>query len=195
MPEINGRFYLNPAFGRALERARLLDAEGQERANSHSAKHRAHTNGHDTATSIDGVTNQVYNETSGLRPGSLRGPGSDLELQQARVWIAHVIQNRAARMIRGGIAYDRLTGAEPAAVRVFLSKAYDAYGASHHAARLSKNQPDPTGGAAQFYLDYGQGSPPWAKGEKPVRSFGPFFNKAGRGDVPKGKMTRIVVIP
>lgn len=195
MPTINGRFYANPAFGRALERARLWESQRENASEHRSTKHRRYTVGHDAATTIDGVANQIYNETSGLRPTALRGPGSDLDLQYARMYMGHVIHNRVARKIPGGLAYDKLTGNEPHAIKHLFSAAYDSYGGSHHAAKLSFSHPDPTGGATGFYLDHGQRLPPWAKGKKTVATFGPFTNAAGKGDVPKGEKVRIVIIP
>jgi hypothetical protein len=193
MPTINGRFYANPAYGRALERARLQDSEPQNPVGPPPARHRPHVQGHDAATNVDGVANQIYNETSGLRPSGLRSSGSDLDLQYARMYMGHVIRNRATGKVRGGLASSDLTPRARLATQSFLSKAYNAYGASHHAAKLSFRQADPTGGATNFYLDHGQTPPLWAQRKKLIATFGPFFNEAGGGDVPRAKEVKIRV--
>src|SRR5271156_5630239 len=115
MPFINGRFYINPTFGRAVEFARANEAEQegaehQEHRPAHHRRHGGHGDNYDAATTPEGVANQIYNETSGLRTTdrSGNGPGSDWNLQQARFAMAHVIQNRAASGIRGGLASDEI---------------------------------------------------------------------------------------
>ena len=120
MPLVNGRFYPNLLYGNALERARAADEGrawsedpdveatpeimlvGGHPAQTHSSgHHRHHANGpdYDAATTPEGVANQIYNETSGLRATVKigTGPGTDWDMQQARKSIAHVVQNRARR--------------------------------------------------------------------------------------------------
>jgi hypothetical protein len=108
MPFLNGRFYMNPIFGAALERARRANvgrewseespqAAGQaasasggrhrsaHAAKSSGAKHKGHTgDDYDPATTTEGIANQIYNETAGLRTTARQGPGSDVDLQEAR---------------------------------------------------------------------------------------------------------------
>jgi hypothetical protein len=59
---------------------------------------------------------------------------------------------------------------------------------------MASAQADPTRGAKQFYLDYGQPLPSWARGKTPVASYGPFSNPAGGGDVRKGSQRVIIRI-
>jgi hypothetical protein len=110
--------------------------------------------------------------------------------------MAHVIQNRAASRITGGLASDEIKKpGEVKAIRTMGSKAYDAHGESVYAAHRAGKQPDPTNGAKHFYLEYGQGPPRWAKGQAPTAVFGPFSNPTGKGNAMKDSNVRIVVLP
>ncbi len=148
MPFINGRFYANPAYGRTLERARRsnsggiwsedfpeqdrgIDEEGSHRRDAtqavqHSGRavHPKHhgTDDFDAATTTAGITNQIYNETASLRPTSESGNGSDVELQRARLAMAHVIHNRAAIKMPGGLASDQLNSREEEGLEDFPPK-------------------------------------------------------------------------
>lgn len=216
MPFVNGKFYANLLYGNALERARAADegrawsedpdAEatpeimlvGAHPAQAHgSGHHRQQANGpddYDAATTPEGVANQIYNETSGLRATVKigTGPGTDWDMQQARKSIAHVVQNRAEAGIRGGLAADHLAPPEMRAIGTIASPAYDAHGASLAAAHDAARHRDPTGGARFFYLDHGQPSPSWAAGRQLVGDFGPFSNTSGKGRL-KNAPTRIKV--
>jgi len=202
MPFINGRFYANPAYGRALERARRSNSggvwsedfpeqgpgiaeEGSHRRDApqavpHSGRavHRKHhgTDDFDAATTSAGITNQIYNEAASLRPTSESGNGSDVDVQNARLAMAHVIHNRAQARRKGGLASDELHPKEATAVKRFPSSAFDAYGASRHVSLVAGSPRDPTGGAQFFYLDHGQPEPSWSAGKEPVAVFGPFRN-------------------
>ncbi len=185
MPVIKGRFYANPAYGHALERARVPDAA---RGATHAGRHQT------PSAPSDQVANTIYNETSGLRPTAPKGPGSAEDLHNARVHMEHVIGNREAAKTPGGVAPDHLGKKEAQAVRTY-PPARQAYQDSQHTAERARSERDPTGGATHFYLDSGKAPPNWAVGKKPVATFGPFDNPAGRGDVPKGAKTRIVIVP
>jgi len=171
MPFINGRFYANPAHGRALERARRASSDGiwsedfpeqtrrldgeisQRRDAPQTASHsvrplrRKHhgNDDYDAATTTDGITNQIYNESASLRPTRESGKGSDVDLQDARLAMAHVIHNRASAKRRGGLASDELRPTEATAVKRFPSPAYDAYGGSRYGALVAASPRDPTG--------------------------------------------------
>ncbi len=195
MPEINGRYYANPAYGRAVERARMEAAQASGRPQPHTRRHGR--DDYDAAAAPAEVGNQIYNESSGLRPTdkSGNGSGSDFDLQQAREAMAHVIQNRAAHKIRGGLASPTI--GSPSDLRdigKIGSKAYDAHGASVYAAQHASKHPDSTNGAKHFYLD--DGTHPDRDGNKnAVAVFGPFRNAAGGGDTAKGKNVRILILP
>jgi hypothetical protein len=196
MPHINGRYYANPAYGRGVERARAQERQRQSPSRAHSpSAHKAHRgkDDYDPAATPAGIANQIYNETSGLRPTTQRGPGSDLDFQQARIAIGHVIRNRAAAGRPGGLPSPMLEEREAQASQRMGSAAYDARRESLYAARRATKETDPTRGATGYYLDHGQGAPRGSG--KPVAIFGPFRNVAGKGDVPPGKLTRIVVFP
>lgn len=210
MPFINGKFYANPAYGRGVEKARmddLIGREGEGRDQGESGQIAARTSqtkpaskhestsshGHrgdnyNPATTPEGIGNQVYNETARLRPTSKTGigPGTDWDMQQARKAIAHVIQNRAAVKMLGGLGSDNIAPQEAKATKSMGSAAYDAHGGSQAAAHDAGKNPDPTGGAKFFYLDHGQKEPPFAVGKKPVATFGPFSNSNDKGGIKKG---------
>lgn len=184
MPLINSRFYANPAFGRALERARAEEAardadDGEQRQTSPALG--------------DPLANRIYNETSGLRTSAPQGSGSAEDLHNARLHVGEVIRNREAARTPRGVATDRLRKEEADAVRTY-PPARMAFQDSQRAAARARAEQDRTGGATNFYLDFGQGPPPWAEGKKPVASFGPFLNKAGGGDVPKDAKVKIVIL-
>jgi hypothetical protein len=202
MPFINGKYYINPTFGRAIELARMSEEEQRAAEPQHEPAHKGRPGGsgdsYDPATTPEGVANQIYNETAGLRATDQRGngPGSDWDLQQARFAIAHVIENRAASGIAGGLASDEIKNpGEVKAIKRMGSKAYDAHGESVYAAHRAGKQPDPTNGAKHFYLEYGQGPPRWARGQAPAEVFGPFSNPTGKGDATKDSSVKIVVLP
>ena len=217
MPFLNGRFYMNPIFGAGLERARRANA-GREwseespqaapqaasnaglqqraahAAKSSGAKHKGHTgDDYDPATTTEGIANQIYNETAGLRTTGHQGPGSDLYLQDARRAIGHVIQNRSAGRMKGGLASSQLTSKEESAITSLYTPAHDAYSESHSAAQVSSSMRDPTGGAKLFYLDHGQAPPYWARGKKPVTEYGPFKNTTPPKGVRIGTLTKIKI--
>src|SRR5580704_8519160 len=67
VPIINGKYYINPTFGRAVELARMKEleegvAEQQPSRPAHSKHHRRSGDNYNPATSQEGVANQVYNE-------------------------------------------------------------------------------------------------------------------------------------
>lgn len=180
---------------------------GEERlfAQEHHAADRHGPAGHkssmggdhlDPAKTIAGVANQIYNETSGLRPTSLNGPGSDFDLQQARKAMAHVIQNRRLAGRHGGLASPEILSRTDARdIPKMGTAAYDAHGESVYAAHRASRMPNQIGGPLNFYLDHGQALPKWARGMQPVAVFGPFENAAGKGDVPRGEGIRVVILP
>lgn len=218
MPFINGRFYANPAYGRALERARRFNSGGiwsedfpeqtpgmdpevrkgrgapEAALQSERGLHPKHhgNDDYDAATTTAGITNQIYNETASLRPTRNSGEGSDVDLQRARLAMAHVIHNRATAKMRGGLASDELNPTEEKATRGYPSKAYDAYGVSRYEARRSGSPADPTRGARYFYLDYGQKPPSFAQGKDPVAVFGPFKNSIRKKGAGKDEPTEYV---
>jgi hypothetical protein len=134
------------------------------------------------------VVNSVYNETSGLRPTSPTGAGSAQDLSNARVGLAGVTKNRdaAGTAVGEGTAPGRLAKSEANATKTY-PPAKRAYEDSHAAAGKASGDPK---GPHNFYLDWGQGKPPWAEGKQPKESYGPFLNVAG-GDVPRGATVHI----
>lgn len=214
MPFLSGRFYMNPAYGHAVERARGAEAgfdqhepdqhepdahwvtidgnhvlihETQAGRQHHAPQHRGHV-----VESKAQIANRIYNETSGLRPTTRSGPGSAVDLHNARVYAGAVARNIDASGKPVPIAPNQLSKDEVHAVTVY-PPARAAYNDSLDAAQQAITGGDPTGGATHYYLDHGQPKPPWAVGKDPVASFGPFVNEAGGGDVPKGAKVTIRV--
>ena len=197
MPFVNGRFYANPAYGLALERARSLESGHERQGDEVAAKpssvagrgNQQSTSEHakqdkDKQTSIG---NRVYNETGGLRPkadAKPGEPGSAEDLHDARVAIADVIQNREKAGNHRGVATDKIHKGASASPQ---------YRDAQEAATEAGRAPGDAGGARNFYLDYGQPQPKWAGGKK-TTSYGPFKNAAGGGDVTKGRDVQIVIV-
>lgn len=196
MPFINGRFYMNPAYGRALERARSSesgnDGEPEEIAvrylnsGGHGGQRQA-SKGKQEKESQTRIGNRVYNETGGLRSKAGAKPGepsSAEDLHNGRVAIADVIQNREEVGKYNGVATNKIhKGATD------TPQYRDAQNAASEAVRT----PGEARGSENFYLDHGQPQPKWAEGKRKT-SYGPFTNAAGGGDVPKGKDVRIVIV-
>lgn len=221
MPFINGRYYANPIFGEAVERARngksgdefndevsrqgaysgsefdeslpsdnADDDAGEPEFQLESARRPASAKQHAThkkaqaakAVPPEQDANRVYNETSGLRPTAKLGAGSAQDLHSARFYIAHVLGNREATGRIGIVAPRTLRPGEAHAIHAYRP-AMEAYGDSLSAAQKAASTPDPTGGATNYYLDYGQDPPSWAVDKKPVAVFGPFLDASGSGGV------------
>ena len=200
MPVINDRYYANPEYGRALERARVADEEfrrvhGEEKpswldrflgfADETDTKQAKQTRQNHPQLQAqakrvtdDTIGNIIYNETSGLRPTSETGEGSPQDLHEARVGAGTVAKSLYADGQKLGkplTAPTELTSKEAKAVRSY-SPAKHAYEDSQAAAsKASRDKSGPT----HFYLDHGQPKPRWAKGKEPKQSYGPFRNVAG----------------
>lgn len=207
MPIINGRYYMNAQYGRALERDRLADEEhrrvhGEPEpswldhflgfAQSGDVKHgeQAREKGADPQArrkrvSDDTIGNIIYNETSGLRPTADTGDGSPQNLHDARIGagtVAKTLDTNGKRLGKPETAPTQLTHKEAQATRNG-GAAKHAYEDSQAAARRASGDKN---GPTHFYLDHRQSKPPWAKGKEPKQSYGPFRNTSGGGDVPKG---------
>ncbi|HEV2287410.1 MAG TPA: hypothetical protein VGR81_00495 [Candidatus Acidoferrales bacterium] len=65
---------------------------------------------------------------------------------------------------------------------------------SRRAAQEANAEPDPTGGATHFFLDYGQPLPVWAIGASPIKTFGPFLKTLENGNPSKDVKVKIVII-
>jgi len=154
---------------------------------------RSRSSSHESRPPADNSTvgNSVYNETSGLRPTAPSGAGSAQDLSDARAGLAGVIKNRDARgtAVGRGTAPGQLTKSEAGAVKAY-PPAMRAYDDSHAAAGKASGNP---AGPQHFYLDSGRKKPDWAQGNEPKKSYGPFRNYAGHGDVHKGDEVRIRV--
>lgn len=150
MPFINGRYYMNPLYGAALERARSAEEvagltangtagpelgddvyrysrlpvaagdeiqfdsgeQGQSRGHN-PAPVRSHLKRHKPSTPTQ-TANSIYNETSGLRPVTKRGPGSADDLSEARSHVAPIV--KAGKF---PVASDRLSKSAIQAIRSY----------------------------------------------------------------------------
>jgi hypothetical protein len=209
MPIINDRYYANPQYGRALERARASDEEYRrahgepqpswldhhlgftDSAPTTQAKtarqNRSQPRQQTTKVKDETIGNIIYNETSGLRPTSEtgNGNGSPQNLHEGRVGAGAVVKTLDANGKKLGkpqTAATQLTNKELKAVRSF-GPAKHAYEDSQTAASKA---PRDKNGPTHFYLDHGPAKPKWAEGTTPKHSYGPFRNDAGGGDIPKG---------
>ena len=131
------------------------------------------------------VGNVVHNETGSLRPSAKEGAGSSQDLHNAKVGIAHVVDNRESAGTNGGVASDSVSSAE---------KRTSQYKDAQTAAAQANGSPDTTHGAKNYVLDYGQKMPKWVGKMQTVQSFGPFLNSSGGGDVPKGAQVTIRIL-
>ncbi len=207
MPFINGRFYVNPAYGRAIERARQNGAT----PNQDAAKRITPGDGgdHGRWVTIDGRhvliqstqtgptridkprnkreeqrSNIVYNETSSLRADPRAKPGDDGSaeaLHDAREGIAEI----AIRAIDKGhpeyVAPPELTKDSGGDIRAGNEDAMRAYNDSLAAAREALAGSNQTRGATQFRVRF-----PNVNRDHPIRrrdttfAYGPFRNTIGR---------------
>jgi hypothetical protein len=127
----------------------------------------------------------VLHETAGLRPSSTQGSGSPQDLHNATIGIAHVVDNRKNAGIHRGVASEKVRNAE---------RKTQQYRDAQTAAAEANLSPDTTNGARNYVLDYGQKMPKWVTKMQAVQSFGPFVNRSGGGDVPKGAQVMIRIL-
>jgi hypothetical protein len=63
MPFINGRYYINPTFGRAIELARMSEEEqsaaGPQHEPAHKRRHGGRGDSYDPATTPEGLANEI----------------------------------------------------------------------------------------------------------------------------------------
>ncbi len=207
MPVINGKHYMNPQYGKALERDRIADEEHRRLhgepepswldhllgfAEKPSTKQveatqqkRSELQAQSQRVTDETIGNTIYNETSGLRPTSHTGKGSLQDLHEARVGtgtVSKTLDSNGQKLGKPLTASTQLTTQEANAVRSF-DPAKHAYEDSRTAASEAVRDKN---GPRHFYLDHGQSKPRWAEGKEPKQSYGPFRNDAGGGDVPKG---------
>lgn len=170
---------------------RETQARGMQQHRPHRQRH-AQSHRPAIRESDTQIANRVYHETSGLRPTTLHGPGSPDDLSDARRRLAAVIVNGKADGNPAITGANQLSGQEQQAIHHY-PPAQAAHEDSLDAARAGlANGPQPSAGT-NFYLDYGQRTPPWAAGKTPRAVYGPFLNAAGGGDVPRGSRVRIKV--
>lgn len=206
MPIINGKYYMNPQYGRALERDRSSDEEARRlygepehswldhflgfadqtgtRQATQSAQQRPLSQTQTKAATDKAIGNIIYNETSGLRPTSDVGSGSQQDLHEGRIGagtVAKTLDANGKKLGRPLTVTTQLTKREEKAVRSYhpATQAYEDSQAAAKKASRDKNGP------THFYLDHGQPPPSWTRGKAPKESYGPFRNVAGGGDTPK----------
>lgn len=202
MPFINGRFYMNPAYGQAVENARAADAKSApqrpqpQRPDDHWVTiqgrhvwlHEPHWNHHRPDRRPGSkLARIILNETSGLRPGN-RNPE---DLHDARVAMAHAQLNASGMQHPPSTVSDILT---PSAAQAILRdpEAKAAWDDAQAAVREAAQSADGTDGAIHFFLDYeGEVPPTWATEDQETANYGPFINLAGGGDVPRGERVTI----
>ena len=190
MPFINGKFYANPAYGQALEKARRK--EGSQRTSTRQEKSEATPNPRKAAAAPhyeepqnEGearLANTIYNETSGLRAkvGAKSGtPGSKEDLHDARVAVGEIARRNfeaghPSRVAPSELKYNQekiLSRGDPEAVV--------AHNESLSAAREALSGSDITNGATQYRMrPHAHTKIPIS--DKPVTGhYGPFDNVQG----------------
>lgn len=201
MPFVNGRFYMNPAHGRAVERARiaqttsdhpdsrLLDPDAHwvtlnhrhvlihEAQREHAQRDKAR-NRHEARLAII-----VYNETSSLRsdPRAKSGEGASAEdLHDAREGIAKIAKRAIDSGHANRVAPPDLSDKDAQAIRAGNPDAVRAYNDSLAAAREALKGANETKGATQYRL-----RPPGISSDRPINgkdtsfAYGPFPNTLG----------------
>ena len=215
MPFINGRFYMNPAYGRAFERARgnrspqdivFVDVARQNEKQDSSVQGRGGTSGSAAAgkhatTKYENPQNEqearlanvVYNETSSLRSKAAAAsekPGSASDLRAARVAVAEV----AHKVMESGhperVAPSELTAQAVSALNRGDSQAVQAHNDSLAAARQALDGSATTGGATQYRLRSAPNVHTPINGKHITSHFGPFDDS-----VAKGRTKTVVVAP
>jgi len=209
MPFIDGRFYMNPAYGRAVERVRAASDQHEldhQHADAHwvTIDHR-HVLIHETQSGRTPHGNEsqpdphgriqfpsseserrlaviVFNETGGLTPSAKSGIGSAANLHDARVAAAEAA-NRAVKSGHANrVAPDELNTGLWQGLHDQNPAAVSAWNDSLSAARTALAGSNATEDATHFRLDAKTGTiPHWARGRQPAQTFGPFRN-AGGGD-------------
>ena len=208
MPFINGKFYMNPAYGRALENARangptdedqgghrvtikghhvLIEEAQGGRTQHNNPKHAGHSV--NRANSKPGIkaSRIIFNETSGLQPANR----NSVDLHDARVAMAHARSNGESMSHPPSTVSDTLTSTASRAI-LTDAKAKAAWTDSAAAVQEAAASSDNTNGAVHFFLDYQNADrPDWATEDRETANYGPFVNAAGGGDVPRGALVTI----
>ncbi len=206
MPFINGKFYSNPAYGRALEEARQADASAESQGQHHqtAGEHwvtidHQHVLIHESdgphsvrvRSEIERKVEEGYGETAGLLPARKpRARGSVYDrntwdsdsarsLQQARTNIMDIsIRNDTVRRSRPRDAHDPIQQSIWKDNVSAASQSRGSMAGNYFFIRQRGTGPRHPPKRAGF----GQG--------KPTREYGPFRNVGG-GDVPSGDQTHI----
>ena len=202
MPFINGRFYMNPAYGRSVDQARAAEAASnqpgpqQQDPNAHwvtmDGRHVLIHESQAERLQMREPTSEkerylaivVFNETGGLSASAKTGKGSAENLYNARIAVAEV----ANRLRESG--HPEQVAAGEGGIYTGLWKglangnkdSVSAWNDSVEAARTALAGSNTTNGATHFRLDAKSGAvPSWARGKSPSKVFGRFRN-AGGGD-------------
>lgn len=190
MPEINGRYYANPAYGRALERARTAEKESQDSRYDTNGRWVTIDHHHVLIRDTDPQNprpraNQPaihFPSNEKERRLAVAGPGSGANLHDARVAVGEVSERAIEEGHAHRVAPDEIQGGLWKGLNDKNPAAIDSWNDSLSAARAALAGADSTNRAMQFRLDAKNGSiPRWARGREPSETFGPFRN-AGGGD-------------
>jgi hypothetical protein len=200
MPFINGRYYMNPAHGNAVERARYtkINAPAPQAHGQTSGAHWVTINdrhilirdraGVRTASDETTKLNKIYNEISGLRPKE--GVTTADDLNRARRNAAHVYANEHGKRFQGS---PKLGSADARDIKIPGTPAAQAHQATKDAIWAAAQEPDTTGKANHVYI-YDPAAihsrdirpPSWVTQGQTTTIAGPFINESGGGDLPRG---------
>jgi hypothetical protein len=210
MPFINGKFYANPAYGRAVERARNAENIGENQKPDESGD-----DGH--WVTIDGrhvliqdsssgpeladrlrlrMVNKIYNEFSGLRPKP--GASTHDDLNRARQNAAHVYRNRQGGGFQGSSTLGRKDARD---IAIPGTDAAQGYQGTVNAIAHAQAEPDTTQNANHVYIYDPAGihsgtviPPEWVTQGETTTIAGPFINVGGGGDVPRGDEVFVITV-
>lgn len=209
MPFINGRYYMNPAYGRAVERVRAdeLSPTGRKEQNEpeaerasmghrHASVHKPLSGQNSSQRAQTVKTNKIYNEFSGLRPKKVMTTSADLD--RARISAAHVYHNVNGKGFQGS---SKLGPDDARDIKIPGTPAAEGYQATKDAVAATAREQDTTQNANHVYIYDPEGihsgrvhPPDWAIQGQTTTIAGPFINKSGRGDVAKGDEVYIITV-
>jgi len=205
MPFINGRFYANPAYGRALERARRSSSGGiwteehSQESDGTDAPYYQMSKQHPVAGGHDAedrprheepqnerearLANVVHNETASLRqdPNASRKSSAAVhDLQLTRVAVAEVAKRAMDAGHPDRVASSELKLREAKALAAGNPEAVRAHNASLAAARVAPGGSNVTDGATQYRLRVHPDAVSPINGKAISSHFGPFQDTLGK---------------
>ncbi len=201
---------MNPAYGRAVERARFDELSPANQKEQHGPEDEKGAMGHHTVSSHEFPspqdisqqaqtvkTNKIYNEFSGLRPK--KGMTTSADLDRARISAAHVYHNVNGKGFQGNSTLGRDDARD---IKIPGTPAAEGYKATVNAVATAAKERDTTQNANHVYIydpeaihsRRGIRPPDWVTQGQTTTIAGPFINQSGGGDVPRGHEVYIITV-